>query len=227
MPGVGPASKAWSSQKKAKALDTSNTKDENDTPEKINKKHFYRSKVNRKPVIVRKRNPSIQPSGFLDMNRWTKEQVCCGIIFRGPHGEVAIDPRFLKPCTTCKSMKEPLLPLATSNNNNSTRSKSKQTADLQAVDLQAADIEEMDSDDSASDHSSGPSDEAATSPLSALVSAASSKLIDEADDEGFFDKAVVSPSESGSSTPPPTSDPETQEHEEESRLFSHPLLNAT
>jgi hypothetical protein len=28
--------------------------------------------VNRKPVIVRKRNPSIQPSGFLDMNRWTK-----------------------------------------------------------------------------------------------------------------------------------------------------------
>ena len=155
-----------------------------------------------------------------------REQVCCGIIFRGPHGEVAIDPRFLKPCTTCV-LKEPLLPLATNNNNNnSTRSKSKQTADLQsAVDLQAADIEEMDSDDSASDHSSGPSDEAATSPLSALVSAASSKLIDEADDEGFFDKAVVSPSESGSSTPPPTSDPETQEHEE-SRLFSHPLLNA-
>jgi hypothetical protein len=220
----GPGIKSMVKSKKAKA-DTSNTKDENDTPEKekINKKHFYRSKVNRKPVIVRKRNPSIQPSGFLDMNRWTKEQVCCGIIFRGPHGEVAIDPRFLKPCTTCKSMKEPLLPLATSNNNNnSTCSKIKQT-----VDLQAADIEEMDSDDSASDHSSGPSDETATSPLSALVSAASSKLIDEGDDEGFFDKAVVSPSESGSSTPPPTSDPETQEHEEESRLFSHPLLNAT
>lgn len=219
----GPGIKSMVKSKKAKA-DTSNTKDENDTPEKekINKKHFYRSKVNRKPVIVRKRNPSIQPSGFLDMNRWTKEQVCCGIIFRGPHGEVAIDPRFLKPCTTCKSMKEPLLPLATSNNNNnSTCSKIKQT-----VDLQAADIEEMDSDDSASDHSSGPSDETATSPLSALVSAASSKLIDEGDDEGFFDKAVVSPSESGSSTPPPTSDPETQEHEEESRLFSHPLLNA-
>jgi len=223
----GPGIKSMVKSKKAK-IDTNNTKDENDTPEKINKKHFYRSKVNRKPVIApRKRNPSIQPSGFLDMNRWTKEQVCCGIIFRGPHGEVAIDPRFLKPCTTCK-LKEPLLPLATSNNNNnnSTRSKSKQTADLQSVDLQAADIEEMDSDDSASDHSSGPSDEAATSPLSALVSAASSKLIDEADDEGFFDKAVVSPSESGSSTPPPTSDPETQEHEEESRLFSHPLLSA-
>ena len=173
------------------------------------------------PKLVNLDNPNILSLSFF------REQVCCGIIFRGPHGEVAIDPRFLKPCTTCV-LKEPFLPLATNNNNNnSTRSKSKQTADLQsAVDLQAADIEEMDSDDSASDHSSGPSDEAATSPLSALVSAASSKLIDEADDEGFFDKAVVSPSESGSSTPPPTSDPETQEHEEESRLFSHPLLSA-
>ena len=67
----GPGIKSMVKSKKAKT-DTSNTKDENDTPEKINKKHFYRSKVNRKPVSVRKRNPSIQPSGFLDMNRWTK-----------------------------------------------------------------------------------------------------------------------------------------------------------
>ena len=67
----GPGIKSMVKSKKAKT-DTSNTKDENDTPDKINKKHIYRSKVNRKPVIVRKRNPSIQPSGFLDMNRWTK-----------------------------------------------------------------------------------------------------------------------------------------------------------
>ena len=67
----GPGIKSMVKSKKAKT-DTSNAKDENDTPEKINKKHFYKSKVNRKPVIVRKRNPSIQPSGFLDMNRWKK-----------------------------------------------------------------------------------------------------------------------------------------------------------
>ena len=63
----GPGIKSMVKSKKAK---DPNTKDENETPEKINKKHFYRSK--KKPAIVRKRNPSIQPSGFLDMNRWTK-----------------------------------------------------------------------------------------------------------------------------------------------------------
>lgn len=26
------------------------------------------------------------------------ETVCCGTIFKGPNGEVLIDPRFLKPC---------------------------------------------------------------------------------------------------------------------------------
>jgi hypothetical protein len=37
------------------------------------------------------------------------------------------------------------------------------------------------------------------------------KLVDEQDDEGFFDKPAVSPaSESGTSTPPPSSDPETE-----------------
>ena len=36
--------------------------------------------------------------------------------------------------------------------------------------------------------------------------------VDEADDEGFFDKPAVSPSESGTSTPPPlSSDPENTE----------------
>ena len=42
----------------------------NETPEKINKKHFYKSK--RKQQTVRQRNPSIPVSGFLDMSRWTK-----------------------------------------------------------------------------------------------------------------------------------------------------------
>jgi hypothetical protein len=198
--------------KSKKQKDTPNTKDENETPEKINKKHFYRSK--KKPAIVRKRNPSIPVSGFLDMSRWTKEKVCCGVIFRGPHGEVAIDPRFLNPCTACKSIKEPLTPLPTSNNNNSS---SKQTADH--------DLEDMETDDSAS-ISSG--NEVAVSPMTSLRSASSntSKLIDEADDEGFFDKAVVSPSESGTSTPPPSSDPETLLSQDDTFL-SQQMLNAT
>lgn len=27
-----------------------------------------------------------------------REVVCCGTIYKGPNGEVLIDPRFLKPC---------------------------------------------------------------------------------------------------------------------------------
>jgi hypothetical protein len=208
----GPGIKSMVKSKKQKDTSTPNTKDENyETPEKINKKHFYRSK--KKPAIVRKRNPSIPVSGFLDMSRWTKEKVCCGVIFRGPHGEVAIDPRFLHPCTACKSIKEPLTPLPTSNNNNSS---SKQTADH--------DLEDMETDDSASISSGNE----VASPMTSLRSASSntSKLIDEADDVGFLDKAVVSPSESGTSTPPPPSDPETLLSQDDTFL-SQQMLNAT
>ena len=65
----GPGIKSLVKSKKQKENNTSN-RDENDTPEKINKKHFYRSK--KKPAVVRKRNPSIPVSGFLDMSRWQK-----------------------------------------------------------------------------------------------------------------------------------------------------------
>jgi len=151
----------------------------NDTPEKINKKHFYKSK--RKQQTVRQRNPSIPVSGFLDMSRWTKEKVCCGVIFRGPHGEVAIDPRFLHPCKICKDLKEPLTPLSSS--------------DRQI---------ETDEESSVSSNS------AESTSLGTLAAAASNKMeVEEVDDEGFFDKPAVSPSESGTSTPPPSlADPE-------------------
>jgi len=145
------------------------------TPEKINKKHFYKSK--RKQQTVRQRNPSIPVSGFLDMSRWTKEKVCCGVIFRGPHGEVAIDPRFLNPCTTCKTssadLKEPLTPLSNTN----------------------------ETDDDASSVSSHP--EPTLGASSACCTSNNKMEVDEVDDEGFFDKPAVSPSESGTSTPPP------------------------
>jgi hypothetical protein len=118
------------------------------------------------------------------MSRWTKEKVCCGVIFRGPHGEVAIDPRFLIPCSTCKTLKEPLAPLPNTTNTDSPS-------------------EDMETDDSASVSSAN---EGQTS----SSSSAAGKLMEaEADDEGFFDKPAVSPSESGTSTPPPSSEPET------------------
>lgn len=28
-----------------------------------------------------------------------REKICCGEVFKGPHGELLLDPRFLKPCT--------------------------------------------------------------------------------------------------------------------------------
>lgn len=38
--------------------------------------------------------------------------MCCGTIYKGPNGEVLIDPRFLKPCKArlaaiCKTVPEP------------------------------------------------------------------------------------------------------------------------
>lgn len=28
----------------------------------------------------------------------SREKICCGIVFKGPNGELLLDPRFLKPC---------------------------------------------------------------------------------------------------------------------------------
>lgn len=112
------------------------------------------------------------------MSRWTKEKVCCGIIFRGPHGEVAIDPRFLNPCPApaCKILKEPLAPLTDNNN----------------LENNSSGEVDMETDDSASVSS---------------VGNGATRVMEEVDDEGFFDKPAVSPSESsGTSTPPPSSE---------------------
>jgi len=215
----GPGIKSLVKSKKQKENNTSN-RDENDTPEKINKKHFYRSK--KKPAVVRKRNPSIPVSGFLDMSRWQKEKVCCGIIFRGPHGEVAIDPRFMKPC--CLNLKaggvsEPLAPLSSHNNNNQ--------INKEAVAEEVTDAEMVETDDSAST-TSNPTDSSSlvvTSSSAKAAASLSSKLVDEQDDEGFFDKPAVSPSESGTSTPPPTSDPETTDVDH--NPFREEMMNTT
>jgi len=220
----GPGIKSMVKSKKQKES-SNTTKDENqiETPEKINKKHFYRSKRKQPIKDLRKRNPSIQMSGWLDESIWIKEKVCCGIIFRGPNDMIAIDPKFLNPSSCTGSCilrkvikKEPLTPLSSSNNNNNVVTRSKQSADCE-------DLEEMETDDSTSIAS--PIEVPHTSPLSSLVAAASSKLLDDVDDEGFSEKAVLSPSASscsGTCTPPPScpsSDPES--------FLTQQLLNAT
>lgn len=40
---------------------------------------------------------------FLDMSFWRKEEICCGIIFKGPNNEVVVSPKLLKPCSCRKS----------------------------------------------------------------------------------------------------------------------------
>ncbi|XP_044732808.1 SIN3-HDAC complex-associated factor [Chrysoperla carnea] len=48
----------------------------------------------------RHRSPSLPVSSFLDMSFWKREYVCCGTVFIGPTGELLVDPRFLKPCSS-------------------------------------------------------------------------------------------------------------------------------
>ncbi|XP_070545189.1 SIN3-HDAC complex-associated factor-like [Ptychodera flava] len=49
--------------------------------------------------------PSVR--AFLDLSFWKKEVVCCGTIFRGPRGEVLVDPQLLKPCKGCINKQQP------------------------------------------------------------------------------------------------------------------------
>ena len=39
---------------------------------------------------------------YIDLSKWRQEQICCGVIFRGPSGEVLVDPKWLNPsCGFC------------------------------------------------------------------------------------------------------------------------------
>lgn len=50
---------------------------------------------------IKRRLPQLPVSGFIDMNYFKRETICCGTIFKGPYGEVMIDPTLLKPCIGC------------------------------------------------------------------------------------------------------------------------------
>lgn len=39
---------------------------------------------------------------YIDLSKWRQEQICCGVIFKGPSGEVLVDPKWLNPsCSLC------------------------------------------------------------------------------------------------------------------------------
>ncbi|XP_043256762.1 uncharacterized protein LOC122399831 isoform X1 [Colletes gigas] len=40
-------------------------------------------------------------NGFIDLTYFKREIICCGTIFKGPYGEVIVDPSLIKPCIGC------------------------------------------------------------------------------------------------------------------------------
>ncbi|XP_068745073.1 SIN3-HDAC complex-associated factor-like isoform X2 [Montipora capricornis] len=44
---------------------------------------------------------------FIDLSTWRREEICCGTIFRGPYGEVLVDPKLLNPICTCSCSARP------------------------------------------------------------------------------------------------------------------------
>ncbi|KAI8485561.1 SIN3-HDAC complex-associated factor-like [Branchiostoma floridae x Branchiostoma belcheri] len=55
-------------------------------------------------------------SSFLNTSYWRREDICCGIIFKGSRGEVVIDPRLLRPCQACRGSTTPNTPSKSSSN---------------------------------------------------------------------------------------------------------------
>ncbi|XP_065071364.1 SIN3-HDAC complex-associated factor-like [Rhopilema esculentum] len=53
---------------------------------------------------------------FIDLSKWRQEEICCGTIFRGPNGEVLVDPKWLRPsCEMCNRSSQPPTPVEKGN----------------------------------------------------------------------------------------------------------------
>ncbi|CAG9833096.1 unnamed protein product [Diabrotica balteata] len=56
--------------------------------------------------MPKRRHDDTRVSGFIDLDYWKKETICCGVIFRGLYDEIMLDPTCMKPCrsrlATCK-----------------------------------------------------------------------------------------------------------------------------
>jgi len=144
-----------------------------DTPEKILKrKHVYKRKGNKAPVRSRNNSAAaIVMSSFLDSHYWRREKICCGSVFVGARGEVAVDAKYYNPCEACvgsgkkpaASVDEDDLPLA-----------ARAKADRAAADRLAREVR------------------TGQKASSSNASTTSSDV-----DEGFFDRPVISPSSVG------------------------------
>ncbi|XP_046735291.1 uncharacterized protein LOC124404870 [Diprion similis] len=55
---------------------------------------------------IKRRLPQIPVSGFIDLTYFKREKICCGTIFKGPYGEVMVDPSLIKPCIGCLARQE-------------------------------------------------------------------------------------------------------------------------
>lgn len=100
--------------------------------------------------------------------------MCCGTIFIGPHGEVAIDARYFKPCNEGCNKKD--------------KDNHMDEAGMEVDTSDTASIEE--DDDSNLTAARKLAEDCAASPAGDF-------------DEGFFDKPGPSPSSGCSNTPPP------------------------
>ena len=53
---------------------------------------------------------------YIDLSKWRQEEICCGVIFKGPSGEVLVDPKWLNPsCNMCN--RSSVTPNKTTENN--------------------------------------------------------------------------------------------------------------
>ena len=116
--------------------------------------------------------------GILEDN-WTEEVGCCGTVFRGPHGELGVDVRYVYPCAKHRRACEESADEASA----AAAAASQQRSNLK-LKLTATELTSSTAVGGGGEASSGSSDAGC--------------------DEGFFDKAAGSPSSvyTGASTPP-------------------------
>lgn len=153
------------------------------------KKHVYQRKNKRTPLtdkVVRNRNPSIDISPFLDMSFWKREKICCGTIFRAPNGEVAVDVRYIYPCESCKTSKNPVFPYMK-------YMRAEEALAPAPLPLNETVQEPEKTAEPEKDHQEVKIDQEKAEAEKEEEEASASELTMEVDDEGFFDRQATSP----------------------------------
>lgn len=170
---------------------------------------------------------------FLDSSLWKKHKICCGFIFIGPNGEVAVDHRYLQRCEACKILKEPAIPSTVTSAANTTGKQPIRFTDsmisrslgadfgevpmdmttITAEDESAEECDSLSESHSASSLCSSQSDDAIRATKLAFdvesdVTGNCAEMMNSPDyavdaDEGFFDKQLGSPTSPSSGASTP------------------------